>query len=178
MLWGEALELYLVALVAHLLRPCATTYAIHFAWLRPAPNTVLSASYYSRFFRYLRRRRVTSGTALGAPRCPLGAPSVPLGGERPWRRLPCRVCLAAPRPSPEAVLRGKRACATLEELAQCLLGARSLLGACLPCAPACLPAVYGCLFACARWLAAALLTSTSHARLSCRLGSSFDAAVL
>ena len=53
-LWREALDLYLVALVAHVLRPCAATYAIHFAWLRPAQGTQLSISYYSRFFRYLR----------------------------------------------------------------------------------------------------------------------------
>jgi len=52
-LWREALDLYLVALVALVLRPCAATYAVHFAWLRPAPNTQLSPTYYSRFFRFL-----------------------------------------------------------------------------------------------------------------------------
>ena len=52
-LWREALDFYLVALVAHLLRPGPATYLVHFAWLRPAPNTVLSISFYSRFFRFL-----------------------------------------------------------------------------------------------------------------------------
>ena len=36
-----------------LLRPGAATYAVHFAWLRPAPNMQLSPTYYARFFRFL-----------------------------------------------------------------------------------------------------------------------------
>lgn len=52
-LWREALDLHLVALVAHQLRPSATTYTVHFSWLRPAPNAQLSSSLYSRFFRFL-----------------------------------------------------------------------------------------------------------------------------
>ena len=55
-LWREALDLHLVALVAHQLRPSATTYTVHFSWLRPAPNAQLSSSLYSRFFRFLHRR--------------------------------------------------------------------------------------------------------------------------
>ena len=53
LLWREALDLYLVSLVAWLLRPGAATYAVHFAWLRPAPNMQLSPTYYARFFRFL-----------------------------------------------------------------------------------------------------------------------------
>ena len=55
-LWREALDLHLVALVAHQLRPSATTYTVHFSWLRPAPNAQLSSSLYLRFFRFLHRR--------------------------------------------------------------------------------------------------------------------------
>lgn len=52
-LWREALDFYLVVLVAHLLRPGPSTFVVHVAWLRPAPNMVVSASLYARFFRFL-----------------------------------------------------------------------------------------------------------------------------
>ena len=52
-LWREALDLYLVLLVAWRVGPSARTYVLHFRWLRPGPNALLNTGFYAAAFRWL-----------------------------------------------------------------------------------------------------------------------------
>ena len=52
-LWREALSLGLVLLVAWRVYPSPSVYEIYFLWVRPAPDALVSAGLYPRFFRYL-----------------------------------------------------------------------------------------------------------------------------
>jgi len=64
--WREALELYLVLIVAWRFAPSVENYATHFGRMRPAPHTGVRESFYTRFFRWLLGGHIDAQRATAA----------------------------------------------------------------------------------------------------------------